>query len=80
MHYARLDKSARLQKFANLLSDGKRHSTREIIRLTEICAVNSAASELRRNNVPVECEYVGTTADGNRVYEYWLESDPVLAI
>lgn len=80
MHYARLDNSPRLQRFANLLADGRRHSTRDVIRATGICAVNSAASELRCNDVQVECEYVGITENGNKIYEYWLDSDPVLAI
>lgn len=80
MHYAKLSESKRLQRLAALLADGRRYSTRDIISATGICAVNSAASELRANNLPVECEYVGTNENGNRIYEYWLAAEPVLAI
>lgn len=73
MHYANLKKSARLQKFYRLLLDELPHSTYDIIRQTGICAVNSAAAELRRNGVPLgPAKYCGTTVDGNKIYTYQI--------
>jgi hypothetical protein len=72
MHYARLDRSPRLQRLLLLLSSGTHYTTREIIAVTGICAVNSAAAELRANGYPVECAPVSRRTDGARVYEYWL--------
>jgi len=72
MHYAKLSESKRLQRVMNLLSDFKAHSTLDIIQRAGICAVNSAISELRANNIPVECKYVRRTEDGNSVFEYRL--------
>ena len=53
MHYAHLAKSKRLQRTLRLLSDGQEHSTRDIIRGADVCAVNSVISELRANGIPV---------------------------
>jgi hypothetical protein len=72
MHYARLDRSPRLQRLLSLLSSGAHYTTREVIVATGICAVNSAASELRRNDVDVQCVFRGLTDTGERVYEYYL--------
>jgi len=74
MHYARLDHSPRLQRFLKLLQDGKRHSTMDVISCARICAVNSAAAELRANGIDVECNFRGLTDTGERVYEYHLPS------
>jgi hypothetical protein len=76
MHYARLSKSDRLQRLLSLLSSGTHYTTREIIAITGICAVNSAAAELRANGYPVECAPVSRMTDGARVYEYWLSKEP----
>jgi len=54
MHHARLDRSPRLQRVYDLLSDGAEHSTRDIIRDAEVCAVNSVISELRENGCYIE--------------------------
>lgn len=80
MHYAKLADSKRLQKLVAVLADGKRHTTRDIIMRTGICAVNSAASELRRNDVPVICKYQGMSEKRERIYDYWLEQEPRLAL
>ena len=58
MHSARLDKSDRLQNVLALLADGKWYSTRAIIQIADVCAVNSIASELRDNGLQVECRAV----------------------
>jgi len=72
-HYAKLDKSPRLQRLLAFLQKGGEHSTRDIIINTGVVAVSSAASELRENGYNVGCRYDGMTEDGNRVYVYWLE-------
>lgn len=56
MHYARIDRSPRLQRAMRLLSDGQWHTTRDIVMGAEVMAVNSAMSELRRNGLHIECE------------------------
>lgn len=73
MHYAKLKNSARLQRLHRYLSDGQPHSTYDIIRHTGICAVNSAAAELRCNGIPVDpAKCIGTTTNGERIYTYQL--------
>lgn len=54
IHYARIENSERLQRLRDYLADGKWHSTRDIVRGAEVCAVSSAVCELRRNNIAVE--------------------------
>lgn len=56
IHYARFEKSRRLQRLLELLLDGQWHSTLEIIHSANICAVNSAACELRENGFAVTCD------------------------
>ncbi|MBK6742476.1 MAG: hypothetical protein IPG66_05655 [Hydrogenophilales bacterium] len=53
MRYARLKTSKRLQRVLRLLSDGAEYSTREIIRLADVCAVNSIITELRAQGIPI---------------------------
>ena len=71
IHYAKFAKSARLQRMLHLLIDGKKHTTLDIIQSAGICAVNSAAAELRQNGFDVRC-------DCKRPASYWL-SDTVSA-
>lgn len=59
MHAANIDKSARLQRVAELLSDGRWYSTLDIVIGAGVCAVNSCVAELRANGIPVECRRVG---------------------
>ncbi len=58
---ALLENSPRLQRVAKFLSDGKPHSTREIIRACDVCAVNAIADELRepQNGFDIDCERRG---------------------
>ena len=53
MHFARLSSSPRLQRVLRVLSDGQEHSTRDLIREANVCAVNSIVAELRANGLPV---------------------------
>ena len=48
-HYAKIENSPRLQRTLTLLSDGQWHTTRGIIKIADVCAVNSIISELRSN-------------------------------
>ena len=56
MNYAKLEKSARLQRVLAYLKDGLSHSTRDIIREANVCAVNSCISELRANGYDIDCK------------------------
>ncbi len=56
IHFARLENSARLKRVKRILDDGEPHSTREIIFVADVCAVNSIVSELRENGYPVRCD------------------------
>ena len=55
IHYARFIKSKRLQRLLALMLDGQVRTTLEIIQAADICAVNSAVCELRRNGFPLYC-------------------------
>ena len=65
MHSANL-KSPRLQRVLKVLKDKTRHTTRDIIRKANVCAVSAIISELRDNGLRIECERVA-----NRWY-YWM--------
>ena len=58
---ALLENSERLQKVAKFLGDGNPHSTREIIRVCDVCAVNSIVDELRhpKNGFAINCKQTG---------------------
>lgn len=74
MHAARIESSARLRRTMAVLEDGRWHTTREIMREADVCAVNSCIAELRENGLDVECRREG------RVFSYrWafaLQGDP----
>jgi len=55
MHAATMT-SARLQRVKRLLSDGKPHSTRDIMRRAHVCAINSCVAELRQHGAGISCE------------------------
>lgn len=58
IHYAKIDKSARLQRLRDFLADGKEHSTLDIIHGANIAAVSAAVTELRENGFKVACRKV----------------------
>jgi hypothetical protein len=74
MHAARLASSKRLQDVLQALTDaGDRGlTTREIIDLTGVCAVNSIVSELRKNGHSINCKFQGRTVEGSSVFRYRL--------
>lgn len=58
MHSARIENSDRLRRVLNVLCRGP-HTTLEIMREAQVCAVNSIVAELRANGIPVRCECKG---------------------
>lgn len=60
MHAARLTNSDRLKRVQKLLSDGKSHSTLDIVRRARVCAVSAAISELRYNGYEIDCKRRGS--------------------
>ena len=75
MHAAKLITSPRLQRIYNLLSgDHEEHSTREIIQKCNVCAVNSAVSELRANGLNIVCRQ-RPSRNGKHHYTYQLLED-----
>jgi hypothetical protein len=59
MHYAKLEKSKRLQCVLAALKRRKRLSTMQIIERANVCAVNSIISEIRRNGYVITCKRDG---------------------
>jgi hypothetical protein len=59
MHAAKIDNSARLKRVLDLLKDGREHSTRDIVRQSDVCAVNSIVGELRENGFKILCRCLG---------------------
>lgn len=47
--------SPRLQRVLQLLSDGRPHTTREIVRKARVMAVNACISELRHHGAEITC-------------------------
>ena len=70
--YAKLATSKRLQRLLKFLSDCKPHTTKEIFIGANICAVNTAVTELRRNGFNILCRFKEAVQDGSRIYEYQL--------
>jgi len=67
MHAAKMDDSPRLQRVRRLLDDGGWYGTREIVRVADVCAVNSIIAELRANGLEIVTRCVGRGR-----YEYQL--------
>ena len=59
IHYAKIENSDRLRRVLAVLSDGKPHSTLEIIAYARVCAVNSCIAELRMNGFRIQCRQAG---------------------
>lgn len=59
MKAASIARSARLQRVADLLADGRDHTTLDIVQGAGVCAVNSAIAELRWNGYSIECRRAG---------------------
>jgi hypothetical protein len=59
MHAASIEKSERLGRVLDLLSQCGEFSTLDIIRQANVCAVNSIAAELRQNGFDINCQRKG---------------------
>ena len=71
MHYATIARSPRLQRVLEALSDGVEHSTLDIVREAEVCAVNSCIAELRANGADIGCRQIRNSG-GQRLWMYKL--------
>lgn len=71
IHYAKIDESERLQRAHRLLCDGAWHSTRDIMRAADVCAVNTVITELRCNGYDIVTRCVGR---GRYEYQMILEN------
>lgn len=72
-HAANLDKSKMLQAILIVLVDCQWHSTKEIADKTGCVVVSTRISELRRNDIKIDCKYVGKTDKGNKIYQYRIK-------
>lgn len=68
MNSARLAHSQRLDKVFRVLLDGNPHTTMDLIRRANVCAVNSIISELRDNGIKITCQRTG------RLWYYQLQN------
>jgi len=68
IHYAKIEESERLQRVYRLLLDKAWHSTRTIMRMADVCAVNTVVAELRANGFTIY-----TRCLGRGRYEYRME-------
>lgn len=55
IHCAKIT-SPRLQRVIAHLKDGRWHTTRDILRAADVCAVNTVVSELRANGCDIKCK------------------------
>lgn len=74
MHAAPLT-SPRLQRVLAVLSDGKPHTTREIVRKGRVMAVNACVSELRHHGAQIEC-WAQIDGAGKRRFFYKMTKGP----
>ena len=70
MHAATIQRSDRLRRVHELLSDYNEHSTMEIVAEAQVCAVNSIVAELRVNGAVITCRQVRHPESGRRVFKY----------
>lgn len=73
MHAAPLT-SDRLQRVLAVLRDGKPHSTRQIVRRANVCAVNSCIAELREHGAEIACKAI--RIKGGRRFYYTMTKGP----
>lgn len=73
MHAAPLT-SPRLQRVLRLLSDGRPHTTREIVRGARVMAVNACVAELRAHGAEITCSQ--RRVNGARRFFYRMTKEP----
>lgn len=59
MNAASIEKSARLGRVLDLLSQGGEFTTLDIIKQANVCAVNSIIAEIRQNGYDINCQRRG---------------------
>ena len=67
IHFAKLGGSKRLQRVARYLACGNPHTTRDIIRWCDVCAVSTIIEELRHNGFVINCKKIS-----KHRYEYTM--------
>jgi hypothetical protein len=67
--------SPRLQRALAVLSDGRPHTTRDMVRRARVMAVNAVVAELRHHGAEITCsqQYV----DGQRRFFYTMTKAPI---
>lgn len=75
MHAATL-KSNRLQRILKVLSDGRPHSTRDIVRRAGVMAVSVCMAELRQNGAEIDCQRETDPIRGAQRWNYTLIKAP----
>ena len=71
MHAANLEHSPRLKRMLRALRGGW-HSTMELCRAVDSCAVHSDVAELRANGIGIET-FSHVNSNGRRVWYYRIE-------
>ena len=66
--------SPRLQRALAVLSDGRPHTTRDMVRRARVMAVNAVVAELRHHGAEIICTQ--TVTDGRRRFFYTMTKAP----
>lgn len=72
---ARLN-SPRLQRVLALMSDGKPHTTRDVIRRAGVMAVNACMAELRHHGAEITCTKQAAPNGGGLRFYYTMLKAP----
>lgn len=75
IHAAGLN-SPRLQRVLQVLSDGRPHTTRDIVRKARVVAVNAVISELRSHGAEILCRRQSLPRGGVRPFYYTMLQGP----
>ncbi len=75
MHAATLT-SPRLQRVLKVLSDGRPHTTRDIVRKGRVMAVSACISELRENGAEIGCVKAPAKSHAGWVWTYTMTKGP----
>jgi len=74
MMHAAAPNSPRLQRVLAVLSDGREHTTRDIVRRARVMAASACISELRQHGAEIDCAV--RTVNGMRRFYYRLTRGP----
>ena len=67
--------SRRLQRALAVLSDGRPHTTRDMVRKARVMAVNAVVAELRHHGAEIICTQ--QVVDGQRRFFYTMTKAPI---